>query len=188
MQVAMKTDIGRKQAGSGRDRAIATRPSLPRGSGRFLCWPMAWAGYPAEISPASMRSLHHQRLLRARRGEPPERLARAIAEANNLIFAESQGQERPTIWRRPWSRRAARRRTIIGSVGDSPLISCATPTCACHHRPHRRGAGARNSFGGGCRRPRRAQAARALGSLPSVRWTSSPGACAPAITCSAATG
>ena len=54
-------------------------------------------------------------------GDPAERLARAIAEANNLIYAEGQGQETPSIMATTVVTAVLRgRELVIGSVGDSP--------------------------------------------------------------------
>jgi protein phosphatase len=54
-------------------------------------------------------------------GDPPERLARAIAEANNVIYAEGQGQDVPTTMATTVVAAIIRGRDlIIGSVGDSP--------------------------------------------------------------------
>ena len=51
-------------------------------------------------------------------GEPPERLARAIAEANNVIYAEGQEQQRMATTVVAAVVRG--RDLIVGSVGDSP--------------------------------------------------------------------
>lgn len=54
-------------------------------------------------------------------GEPAERLARAIAEANNVIFAEGQGQDTPSVMATTAvAAVVCGRDLVIGSVGDSP--------------------------------------------------------------------
>jgi protein phosphatase len=54
-------------------------------------------------------------------GDPPERLARAIAEANNVIFAEGQDLDVPQVMATTVVVAVIRGRDlIIGSVGDSP--------------------------------------------------------------------
>ncbi len=110
-------------------------------------------------------------------GEPPERLARAIAEANAMIFAESQGQERPTIMATTVVAAVLRGdELIVGSVGDSPAyqmrdadeqLTTTTPGGARGEPRPRKGAD-----------PRRAQAGPALGIKPSVKVDIIPGGCA----------
>lgn len=54
-------------------------------------------------------------------GDPPERLARAIAEANNVIFAEGQDRDKPSVMATTVVAAVVRdTELIIGSVGDSP--------------------------------------------------------------------
>ncbi|MBN1201436.1 MAG: protein phosphatase 2C domain-containing protein [Anaerolineae bacterium] len=54
-------------------------------------------------------------------GDPPDRLARAIAEANNLIYAEGQSAEKPRVMATTVVVAVIRGRDlVIGSVGDSP--------------------------------------------------------------------
>jgi serine/threonine protein phosphatase PrpC len=56
-------------------------------------------------------------------GDPPDRLARAIAEANNVIFAEGQEQDPPVIMATTVVAAVLRGHDlIIGSVGDSPAF------------------------------------------------------------------
>jgi len=54
-------------------------------------------------------------------GDPAERLARAIAEANNVIYAEGHGQDEPEVMATTVVVAVIRgRELVIGSVGDSP--------------------------------------------------------------------
>ena len=54
-------------------------------------------------------------------GEPADRLARAIAEANNVIYDEGQSQEAPSTMATTVVAAVVRDRDlIVGSVGDSP--------------------------------------------------------------------
>jgi serine/threonine protein phosphatase PrpC len=56
-------------------------------------------------------------------GDPPDRLARAIAEANSVIYAEGQEQNPPVIMATTVVVAVLRGRDlIIGSVGDSPAF------------------------------------------------------------------
>lgn len=56
-------------------------------------------------------------------GDPQERLARAIAEANQVIYAEGQDQETPrTIATTVVAAVIRGRELIVGSVGDSPAF------------------------------------------------------------------
>ena len=124
-------------------------------------------------------------------GEPPERLARAIAEANNLIFAESQGQERPTIMATTVVAAVLRDdELIIGSVGDSPAYLMRDADVRMLTIDHTAEVLERETVSAvDAADPAARKLARALGACHPSRWTSSPGACAPAITSScAATG
>lgn len=54
-------------------------------------------------------------------GDPPDRLARAIAQANSLIYAEGEAQDPPTVMATMVVAAVVRGRDlIIGAVGDSP--------------------------------------------------------------------
>ena len=56
-------------------------------------------------------------------GSPSDRLARAIAEANNVIYAEGQEQDPPVIMATTVVAAVIRERDlIVGSVGDSPAF------------------------------------------------------------------
>ncbi len=104
-------------------------------------------------------------------GDPPERLARAIAEANNVIYAEGHGPDGPTTMATTVVAAVIRdRELIIGSVGDSPayLLRDATVrklTLDHNLETQQREAGTPLPDGD----PDARKLVRALGSMPSVK-------------------
>ncbi len=104
-------------------------------------------------------------------GEPGERLARAIAEANNVIFAEGQGADKPHIMATTVVVAVIRGRELtVGSVGDSPayLMRDANPrklTLDHNLETMSRVAGVPIAEGD----PAGRKLVRALGSMPSVK-------------------
>jgi serine/threonine protein phosphatase PrpC/type IV secretory pathway VirB2 component (pilin) len=101
-------------------------------------------------------------------GDPSDRLARAIAEANNVIYDEGQSQNPPTTMATTIVAAVVRGRDlIIGSVGDSPayLIRDARPRKLTldHATPPPQGAAPSEAESG------KRKLVRALGVAPSVK-------------------
>lgn len=122
--VAMKTDIGRKrkQNQDAIGHATPPDPGMAARLGQIYVLADGVGGLSggdlaSQYAVSTIISSYYEQA----DGEPPERLARAIAEANAMIFAEGQGQDRPAIMATTVVAAVLRGdELIIGSVGDSP--------------------------------------------------------------------
>lgn len=172
--VAMKTDIGRKRKQNQDAIGHATPPDretterlgqlfvLADGVGG-----LSGGDFASQYAVSTIISSYYEQ----EEGEPPERLARAIAEANSLIFSEGQSQDRPTIMATTVVAAVLRGdELVIGSVGDSPAylmrdadVRQLTLDHTVEVLERERGAAGEGGEPG----PRKL--ARALGSLPSVK-------------------
>lgn len=124
--VAMKTDIGRKrkQNQDALGHAAPPDPGVAERLGQIFVLADGVGGLSggdlaSQYAVSTIISSYYEQ----EDGEPPERLARAIAEANAVIFAEGQGQDRPAIMATTVVAAVLRDdELIIGSVGDSPAF------------------------------------------------------------------
>lgn len=124
--VAMKTDIGRKrkQNQDAIGHAAPPDPGMAERLGQIFVLADGVGGLSggdlaSQYAVSTIISSYYDQA----DGEPPERLARAIAEANAMIFAEGQGQDRPAIMATTVVAAVLRGdELIIGSVGDSPAF------------------------------------------------------------------
>lgn len=172
--VAMKTDIGRKRKQNQDAIGHATPPDrettdrlgqlfvLADGVGG-----LSGGDFASQYAVSTIISSYYEQ----EEGEPPERLARAIAEANSLIFSEGQSQEKPTIMATTVVAAVLRGdELVIGSVGDSPAYLMRDADVRQLTLDHtvevlERESGAAGEGG----EPGQRKLARALGSLPSVK-------------------
>lgn len=174
VQVAMKTDIGRKrkQNQDAIGHYVPPDPELAARLGQIFVLADGVGGLSggdlaSQYAVSTIISVYYDQ----EEGEPPERLARAIAEANNLIFAESQGQERPTIMATTVVAAVLRDdELIIGSVGDSPAYLMRDADVRMLTIDHTAEVLERETVSAvDAADPAARKLARALGSLPSVK-------------------
>ncbi|HEX3053613.1 MAG TPA: protein phosphatase 2C domain-containing protein [Aggregatilineaceae bacterium] len=124
VRVAMYTDIGRKrkQNQDAIGHLVPADPGVLDRLGQIFVLADGVGGLTggdlaSQYAVSTIISSYYEQS----EGDPPERLARAIAEANSVIFAEGQGQEVPTIMATTVVAAVIRgRELIVGSVGDSP--------------------------------------------------------------------
>lgn len=124
VNVAMDTDIGRKrkQNQDAIGHMIPTTPDVLADLGQIFVLADGVGGLSggdlaSQYAVSTIISSYYAQ----EEGDPPERLARAIAEANNVIYAEGQGGEIPHTMATTVVAAVIRgRELIIGSVGDSP--------------------------------------------------------------------
>ncbi|HVO69504.1 MAG TPA: protein phosphatase 2C domain-containing protein [Aggregatilineaceae bacterium] len=124
VSVAMDTNIGRKrkQNQDAIGQMVPTDPDVLDELGQLLVLADGVGGLKggdlaSQYAVSTIISSYYEQ----EKGEPPDRLARAIAEANNVIYAEGQGQEPPAMMATTVVAAVVRGRDlVIGSVGDSP--------------------------------------------------------------------
>lgn len=124
VSVAMDTDIGRKrkQNQDAIGHLSPTDPDVMEQLGQIFVLAdgvggLAGGDLASQYAVSTIISSYYDQ----EEGEPPDRLARAIAEANNVIYAEGHGQETtPTMATTVVAAVIRDRELIIGSVGDSP--------------------------------------------------------------------
>ncbi len=173
VQVAMKTDIGRKRKQNQDAIGHAAPPDadLAARLGQIFVLADGVGGLSggdlaSQYAVSTIISSYYDQ----EEGEPPERLARAIAEANNMIFAESQGQERPTIMATTVVAAVLREdELIVGSVGDSPAYLMRDAEVRQLTIDHTAEVLERETTAAENADPAARKLARALGSLPSVK-------------------
>lgn len=173
VQVAMKTDIGRKRQQNQDAIGHAAPPDadLAARLGQIFVLADGVGGLSggdlaSQYAVSTIISSYYEQ----EEGEPPERLARAIAEANAMIYAESQGQERPTIMATTVVAAVLRDdELIVGSVGDSPAYLMRDADVRQLTIDHTTEVLERERASGDRADPASRKLARALGSLPSVK-------------------
>lgn len=173
VQVAMKTDIGRKRKQNQDAIGHAAPPDadLAARLGQIFVLADGVGGLSggdlaSQYAVSTIISSYYDQA----EGEPPERLARAIAEANAMIFAESQGQERPTIMATTVVAAVLREdELIVGNVGDSPAYLMRDADVRQLTVDHTTEVLERETASADNADPAARKLARALGSLPSVK-------------------
>jgi serine/threonine protein phosphatase PrpC len=124
VSVAMDTDIGRKrkQNQDAIGQMVPTDPDVLAELGQIFVLADGVGGLKggdlaSQYAVSTIISSYYDQ----EKGEPADRLARAIAEANNVIYAEGQGQDPPAVMATTVVAAVVRGRDlIVGSVGDSP--------------------------------------------------------------------
>jgi serine/threonine protein phosphatase PrpC len=124
VSVAMDTDIGRrrKQNQDAIGHMIPPNPEVLAKLGQIFVLAdgvggLAGGDLASQYAVSTIISSYYEQ----EEGEPPDRLARAIAEANTVIYAEGQELEVPQVMATTVVVAIIRGRDlIIGSVGDSP--------------------------------------------------------------------
>lgn len=126
VSVAMDTDPGRRRKGN-QDAIGQMVPSDPDARTRlgqlFVLADgvggLSGGDLAAQYAVSTIISSYYEQ----ETGDPQERLARAIAEANQVIYAEGQDQETPrTIATTVVAAVIRGRELIVGNVGDSPAF------------------------------------------------------------------
>ncbi|HML23327.1 MAG TPA: protein phosphatase 2C domain-containing protein [Aggregatilinea sp.] len=126
VSVAMDTDPGRQRKGN-QDAIGQMVPSDPETRTRlgqlFVLADgvggLSGGDLAAQYAVSTIISSYYEQ----EKGDPQERLARAIAEANQVIYAEGQDQETPrTIATTVVAAVIRGRELIVGNVGDSPAF------------------------------------------------------------------
>lgn len=126
VSVAMDTDPGRKRKGNqdAIGQMIPADPAVLARLGQLFVLADGVGGLSggdlaAQYAVSTIISSYYEQ----EKGDPPDRLARAIAEANQVIYAEGQDQETPrTIATTVVAAVIRGRELIVGSVGDSPAF------------------------------------------------------------------
>lgn len=170
--VAMKTDIGRRRKQNQDAIGHAAPPDLALSEqlGQIFVLAdgvggLAGGDLASQYAVSTIISSYYEQ----EDGEPPERLARAIAEANAMIFAEGQGQEKPAVMATTAVAAVLRGDDlIIGSVGDSPAYLMRDADVRQLTLDHTVEVLEREAAAGGAPGEGR-KLVRALGSLPSVK-------------------
>jgi protein phosphatase len=124
VSVAMGTDIGRKrkQNQDAIGHLTPTEPEILAELGQVFVLADGVGGLErgdlaSQYAVSTIISSYYEQ----ESGEPPERLARAISEANTVIYGEGQGQEPPALMATTVVAAIVRGRDlVVGSVGDSP--------------------------------------------------------------------
>ncbi len=124
VSVAMGTDIGRKrkQNQDAIGHLTPTEPEILAELGQIFVLADGVGGLErgdlaSQYAVSTIISSYYEQ----ESGEPSERLARAIAEANTVIYGEGQGQEPPALMATTVVAAVVRERDlVVGSVGDSP--------------------------------------------------------------------
>ncbi len=126
VSVAMDTDPGRKRKGNqdAIGQMVPTDPEVLARLGQIFVLADGVGGLSggdlaAQYAVSTIIGSYYEQ----EEGDPPDRLARAIAEANNVIYAEGQDQDTPrTIATTVVAAVIRGRELIVGSVGDSPAF------------------------------------------------------------------
>lgn len=124
VSVAMGTDIGRKrkQNQDAIGQLTPTEPEVLAALGQIFVLADGVGGLErgdlaSQYAVSTIIGSYYEQ----ESGEPPDRLARAIAEANTVIYGEGQGQDPPALMATTVVAAIVRGRDlVVGSVGDSP--------------------------------------------------------------------
>ena len=124
VRVAMKTDAGqqRQQNQDAIGHLLPTDPDVLERLGQVFVLADGVGGLSggdlaSQYAVSTIISSYYEQ----EDGDPPERLARAIAEANQMIFAEGHAQESPVTMATTVVTAVVRgSELVVGSVGDSP--------------------------------------------------------------------
>jgi serine/threonine protein phosphatase PrpC len=133
ISVAMETHVGRQrqQNQDAIGQLVPTDPDVQEALGQIFVLADGVGGLQGgDLASQYAVSTIIRSYYEQPEGDPPDRLARAIAEANNVIYDEGQSQEAPTTMATTVVVAVVRDRDlVIGSVGDSPayLVRDARP-------------------------------------------------------------